>query len=275
MTCEIPPIPPERGFESTATTKLRPRYEDISQDGRLQLTALMPAAGAVWLLLYKAGILDELRTGGILPILQRLIVRGEAGPFSVNVPILCTGTWRVSREADGDRLFLDMWVEARAPHASTFGPAPAADAEPVVVGRAYIEHVFTRPFASQSERKVTRLEVRGLPSVPEDARAFASADALVAGHALTTVREHRFGLMHTDSNQHVNSLVYPRLFEEALAESEPERLAEAVELRYRKPFFAGNRAVLSVARLDGPLAIGAFTPPDADRPSATAAMLRR
>jgi hypothetical protein len=154
------------------------------------------------------------------------------------------------------------------------GPAPSADAELVLVGRVYVEHVFTRPFAPPAERKVTRLDLRGFPSVPEDARPFASAEALVADHRLTTVRQHRFGLMHTDSNQHVNSLVYPRLFEEAAAEEEPGLLAEALELRYRKPFFAGDRAALSLAHLAGGVALGAFAPPEADRPSATVSMRR-
>ena len=40
--CAIPPMPPARGFESSATLKLYPRYEDIAQDGRVLLTTLMP-----------------------------------------------------------------------------------------------------------------------------------------------------------------------------------------------------------------------------------------
>lgn len=274
MVCEIPPLRPERGFEASATATLRPRYEDVSQDGRLQLTALMPALGKVWKSLDTSGMLTELRAQGILPILQRLTIRGERGPFSVTVPIECSGTWRIAREADGERLFLDMWLEARAPHASTLGSAPPAEAERVLVGRAYVEHVFTRPFASPAERKVTRLDVRGLPPVPEDTRPFASAEALIAEHRLTTVREHRFGLMHTDSNQHVNSLVYPRLFEEALTEQDPGLLADAVELRYRKPFFAGDRAVLSLAHGERGVAFGAFTAPGAERPNAAVSMRR-
>lgn len=274
MICEIPPIRPARGFESSTTVRLRSRYEDISQDGRLQLTTLMAAVGGVWKSLEGTGMLEELRTKGVLPILQRLVICGERGPFSVTVPIECTGTWRVARETDGDRIFLDMWLEARAPHASTLGPSPAPDAESACVGRVYVEHVFTRPFAPASERKVTQLDVRGLPSMPEDARPFASAEALIAEHRLTKVREQRFGLMHTDSNQHVNSLVYPRMFEEVLAQEVPERLADAVELRYRKPFFVGDRATLSLAHIGEGLAVCAFTPPDADKPNATASMRR-
>ena len=79
----------------------------------------------------------------------------------------------------------------------------------------------------------------------------------------------QFSLGHTDSNQHVNSLVYPRLFEEAAL----RRLAgHGVDLRllvrhadciFRKPFFAGERALirLQAFRL-GDLfgAVGVFLP---------------
>jgi hypothetical protein len=57
-----------------------------------------------------------------------------------------------------------------------------------------------------------------------------------------------FGLNHTDSNQHVNSLVYPRMFEEATLRRFAElgrstkMLARYSEMAYRKPSFAGQRA---------------------------------
>lgn len=54
-----------------------------------------------------------------------------------------------------------------------------------------------------------------------------------------------FGVVHTDSNQHVNSLVYLRLFEEAVLRSLPAKtgpvLARRLEIAYRKPCFAGDR----------------------------------
>jgi hypothetical protein len=293
--CAIPPIPPARGYESSATAELYPRYEDITQDGRVQLTTLMPGLGAVWGALGSDDKLEVFREHGILPILRRLIITGERGPFSVHVPISVSGTWRLARETDGDRIFLDMWLEARAPIAMTLAPPPARDAERVLVGRLYAEHVVTRPFASPAERKVTRLDLPGLrlPAVPEDAHPFEEAEALVAGHALEPVRDHVFGMMHTDSNQHVNSLVYPRLFEEAFVDTavragvltKPETLlARAVELRYRRPFFAGERATIALHARSisaGPrraVAVGTFSPAGQTpgspppRPSCTVAM---
>jgi hypothetical protein len=54
------------------------------------------------------------------------------------------------------------------------------------------------------------------------------------------------GVMHTDSNQHVNSLVYPRLFEEAalrrfaLLGRPTQVLARSIDIAYRRPSFAGD-----------------------------------
>jgi len=274
-SCEIPPLPPARGYESSATAELYPRYEDVTQDGRVQLTTLMPGLGAVWRALGSDDKIEVFRAQGILPILRRLVITGEDGPFSVHVPVRVSGTWRLAREAGGERIFLNMWLEARAPIAMTLAPPPAPDAERVVVGRLYAEHVVTRPFAPPAERKVTRLDLPGIPAVPEDEHPFEPAEDLVAGHTLEPVRDHVFGMMHTDSNQHVNSLVYPRLFEETVVDTavragvleKPETLlARAVELRYRRPFFAGERATIALHARPisaGPrraVAVGTFSP---------------
>ena len=78
-----------------------------------------------------------------------------------------------------------------------------------------------------------------------DARPAGGADALDRASPDETLIV--FGLVHTDSNQHVNSLVYMRLFEEAVlrrfaALGLPEPvLARRLEIAYRKPCFAGDR----------------------------------
>ena len=100
-------------------------------------------------------------------------------------------------------------------------------------------------------------------------------------------------MLHTDSNQHVNSLVYPRLFEEAAVTRAVDRertraapgtdlrsqllLARTFELRYRKPFFAGDRATIRLAFPDAATAVGAFVPATGDpqKPSTTVAMTLR
>jgi acyl-CoA thioesterase FadM len=100
--------------------------------------------------------------------------------------------------------------------------------------------------------------------LPEGARALEPALRIEAP-AIT------FGLVHTDSNQHVNSLVYPQLFEEFAIRrlaSHGERtpvLARALEIAYRKPCFAGDRVhvALRTYELDGSYgAVGVFVNAD-------------
>jgi hypothetical protein len=289
----IPPLPPSRGpGQDGGTASIRPRYEDITQDGRLQLAAMMPGLGAaVWkALLSQVPAIESFMAQGIFPILRRLVAVGEDRSVSVNTPIDYTGAFRFAREKDGDRLFANMWIEARAPIASTNGPRPPKDAPRELVGRIFAEHVLTRPFAAPADRRVTKLEGPGLPPLPEDEHVFETAESLIesAGAPLAEIADIPFGMMHTDSNQHVNSLVYPRVFEEAavrhLMQTAPngdhaKRLARAVELRWRKPFFAGERAKLRMhfAEEGSVLhVVGAFHREDsAEKPSSAVKMLLR
>lgn len=267
----IPPLAPARGYEGTGRAEVSPRYEDITQGGRVVLTSLMPGVGfAVWReLLSKMPALDTFRTQGILPILRRLAIieGGTPGPFSVHVPFTFEGTWRLAREkaGGGERLFVNMWVDAFAPVAHTLGPPPPRDAERVLAGRIFAEHVVTRPFGPPEERKVTRLDpASGLPEIPEDEHPFEPAESLVPAHVTLTPTDPPtfvFGMMHTDSNQHVNSLVYPRVFEELAVRRHGDAriLARAVEMRWRKPFFAGDRARVALA-IERDSAFGTFAP---------------
>lgn len=293
----IPPLPPSRGpGQDGGAASIAPRYEDVTQDGRIQLTTLMPGAGAsVWrALLSRLPAMDTLLAQGVLPILRRLVIVAEDRSVSVSVPIRYEGAFRFAREKGGDRLFVNMWVEARAPIGSTLAPDPPADAPCELLGRIFAEHVITRPFAPPAERKVTRLDAPGVPAIPEDEHVFEPAEALVdgAGGPLDDAGHVSFGMMHTDSNQHVNSLVYPRMFEEAASRKlmqdaripSPHLLvARALELRWRRPFFAGERAALAMRFLEAPSgpvpsklsAVGAFSPAGAAKPSCTVKMLFR
>jgi hypothetical protein len=266
----------------------------------MQLTAMMPGLGAaVWrALLAQVPAIETFRAQGIFPILRRLVAVGEDRSVSVNSSIHYTGSFRFAREKDGDRLFANMWVEAYAPVATSNGPRPAKDAPRELVGRIFAEHVLTRPLAPPAERRVTKLEGPGLPAIPEDEHPFETAEALIesAGGPLEDAGDFPFAMMHTDSNQHVNSLAYPRIFEEAalrrrmqdtrVAPGAPARkahelLARAVELRWRKPFFAGERAKIGMRFAEGPphgaiAAIGAFYREDAlGKPSSAVKMLFR
>src|SRR5262249_13181357 len=125
-------------------------------------------------------------------------------------------------------------------------------------------------FAPPSERKVlslpgldysTRWQWRGLDEVLQLPPSAQPLDQL------SMESEFVFGLAHTDSNQHVNSLVYPRLFQDAALRRfaahglDTRVLAQRLEIAYRKPCFAGERAkILLRAFVAGgkPGAVGAF-----------------
>jgi hypothetical protein len=79
-----------------------------------------------------------------------------------------------------------------------------------------------------------------------------------------------FGLCHSDGNQHVNFLAYPRMVEEAALRRFVElglgarRLARRAEVSYRKPSFAGEalRIVMQTFRTPGELGVVALFVPD-------------
>jgi hypothetical protein len=262
------PAPPMPDFapERVATASFPLRYEDIAQDGRMMATALPPAIGwTVWRqLLADHPSASGMQKQGLVAILSRLTVEGSDEPIRVDQRVDATGGYQLARSetaaGEVDKLFLNMWVEVRGARGRVVppeGPGPA-----VVAGRVFAEHTFTRLFAPPEQRRVTRLEVEGLAPVPDALYAFspalgamalpADAEALdddyVADDAVTV-----FGLDHTDSNQHVNSLVYPRLFAEAALRrlatgGRPRRpaLVRALDIAYRKPSFANDRVRIHI-----------------------------
>ncbi len=249
---------PELAPERVATASFPLRYEDIAQDGRMMATALPPAIGwTVWRqLLADHPSARSMQRQGLVAILSRLTVDGSDESIRVDQKVEATGGYQLARhEVDGavEKLFLNMWVEVRGARGRVVppeGPGPS-----VIAGRVFAEHTFTRIFATPDQRRVTRLELEGLPAVPEALHPFSAPrtamelpldaepldDDYVPDEAITV-----FGLDHTDSNQHVNSLVYPRLFAEAAlrrlaARGRPCRaLVRALDLAYRKPSFAGD-----------------------------------
>src|SRR5207302_4862207 len=126
----------------------------------------------------------------------------------------------VDANGDVNRLLFNMWCTAWGPRGRTFGPPPPGAGEPVAVGRVFAEHVLTRLFAPPAERKVLQL-AGSVPSARWQWRDHGEVLRLPEGAAWLDEEfspdpaEVVFGLTHTDSNQHVNSLVYPRLFQEA------------------------------------------------------------
>jgi acyl-CoA thioesterase FadM len=260
----LPPLPNVPDTQR-ATGSFPPRYEDVSQDGRLLLEATSVALGAsVWApLIAKHPLSPWMRASGVVPILSRIVIEGTPGPFSV-ARFTANGAFHLSHaksaNGDVDRIFLDMWADVTAPIARMYGPPPERAGEVATAGRIFAEHVFTRLFAPPNERKVTRLDVPGIDAVPGNARetrAVASIIDLPPGaEPLDELRVDPtpivFGLTHTDSNQHVNSLVYPRLFEDAALRrfstlgKDTSVLARAIEIGFRKPCFAGQSMRIAV-----------------------------
>ena len=270
------------------------RYEDIAQDGRLCLLGMPHAYGEVLFrqLLARHPMTPVMRREGVVPILTRLVIEGTPEVISVNHPIAAAGAFELAEErgAGGEvsRIYLNLWAELSAPRELTFGPQPEGAGRQVVAGRVFAEHVFTRLFAPPEARRVSALTVPG-ERLPRRAYAPGPPDALLAlpvGATFVDDAWHDdgdacFTLGHTDSNQHVNSLVYPRLFEDAFARRvaalsrSTAVLPRRVEVAYRKPSFAGERLrvrlrVFETARGLG--ALGSFSPPSSDRPSVCIAL---
>ncbi len=249
----------------------------MSQDGHLVVEAIPQVLGAVWRGLAKT---HPPFPPGLVAILSRVVSEGGEGPIAI-AAAEAEGFYHLAHTVGPDgsveRLVLLMWARVIAPLGRTHLPPPRDAGRSVVAGRVFAEHVFTRPFGPPAERKVRVLDFGAGPFVPEARYTWQDAESLLAlpeGAApldpgpvaddATTF----FGLDHTDSNQHVNSLVYPRLFTEAalrrlhaLGRGTP-RLVRAVDIAFRKPCFAGERARIATrafAREEGTGITGALT----------------
>jgi len=260
------------------------RYEDVAQDGRLMPIALPPAMGGLWqtVLINHEGARNSLAQG-ILPILSRLTLTTTDQPIRVDRPIQARTGFQLAHQRTGDevtRLFMNIWCEVSG-MAGRIGPHQP-DGPLAVAGRMFAEHTFTRPFATPDQRRVTRLGVPGYPDVPEavyDAPAPQTAqDAPAGARWLDELGPDTcdivFTLDQTDSNQHVNSLVYIGVFLEAAqrrlaAGGHPLRVkSHAVDIAYRKPCFAGDRVrtQLRLFELDGQRGAAGFIAGADDKP---------
>jgi hypothetical protein len=274
------------------------RWEDVAQDGRLMLTALAPAIDwTVWSVLFHdhAGAREAERRG-IVPVLTRITAEGSDESIKVTAPVSARGTYVMAHSTDEtdavDRLYMNAWVEVRGQRGRVY-PPEATQGPQVPAGRIFVENTFTKLFAPGGERRVTEFDIPGLPRVPPQeyrppgwmtamrppSRASVLDERYVPDETLTW-----FGLEHTDSNQHVNSLVYPRLFAEAAlrriaAMQRPcDLLVRALDIAYRKPSFAGDsaRVHLRMFELDGRVGAAGFLVSDSDgldRPRVCARML--
>jgi hypothetical protein len=266
------PAPPDVPEDQRAHGPVILRYEDVSQDGRLTMEGMPHALGEVFWrpASQRVSFGAILRGKGILPILSRLVTEGGEGPIGVHDPLDGDGRWLLVG-VDDDRseprqLRIDVWVDLAGKRGRVHGPPPPGAGERIPVGRVVAEHVFTRPFGPAAERRVTaidgvtpRVRVRWraphtLLELPAGARPLDPSPRLQTEPII-------LGLDDTDSNQHVNSLVYPRLVREAALRHFAEHgrgtgvLARYQETAFRKPCFAGEklRMAMQAFELDGKL----------------------
>jgi hypothetical protein len=257
--------------------QLHLRYEDIAQDGRVMIQMLPVSLGVIWrAITIPKETRRALRAGGILPILTRYEMEAGEDSFAVENPLQVTGGYELAHSADTEgkieRLFLDMDSELTGVKGRTNLPGPADSGSPAFAGRLRVEHIFTRPFAPPGERKVLSFESDDKHFVPQSKRAWRAPLSTLEPAANLRALDSDFvvdphpmvlGVMHTDSNQHVNSLVYPRLFEEAALRrfavlgKSTTVLARSIDIAYRRPSFAGDTLRIFVRAFEN-AAIGYF-----------------
>ncbi len=265
--------------------KLDLRYEDVTQDGRLRLETMPIALGAMWRkMMGDAEVRKSMREAGIIPILTRYELEGAPGPFAVDKAMEVLGGFALSHSlgADGKiaRVLLDLDAELYGPLGRTNLPRPDDAGTRALAGRVRAEHVFTRPFAPAEERRVVALPIGGETIVPKTARPFRAARATIEPPAGARSLEPEIlddpaklvlGVAHTDSNQHVNSLVYPRLFEDvalrrlAALDLPTTVLARKLDIAFRRPSFAGETLKCAVRTFEAGeriVVVGAFFGPE-------------
>jgi hypothetical protein len=252
------PARPVLPADQTSTSESYLQYEDVTQDGRLMPIAIPTTLAGLWrgVLVRHPGA-RAAASSGVIPILTRLTLASHEQPIRVDRPIETRAGFELARDEDPagavTRLFMNVWCEV---HGAAGQLVPRGPAGPLALaGQLFAEHTFTRPFGPPDQRRVTRLDAEGYPEIPE-ARypAPAPATAGTAPDGATWVDELApdpaevvFTLDQTDSNQHVNSLVYIRVFLDAVqrriaALGRPLNVRSTeLDIAYRKPCFAGDR----------------------------------
>jgi hypothetical protein len=280
------PEPPDVGGIQLGHGQSRLRFEDIAEDGRLRLEGVWPAIGPIlWGKMEVASALLRLGADGVRAVLTYVALEGGRDPISVRALAEHEVRWQLGRTVDASgnttRFTLDTWLVSDGPRGVAGNPgANPASEERVRMARAYGQHVFTRPAAPKGQHRVTSLGdplFDGLAAPTVVLREPALLLELPAGATLLEAAPHLdptpivFGLCHTDGNQHVNFLAYPRLAEEAalrrLAEigADTRVLARTAAVAYRKPCFAGQTVRLVIQAFEeqgAPGAVVVFLPAD-------------
>jgi hypothetical protein len=259
------------GDSTTWTGTLR--YEDVTQDGRLIPIAAPASLAGLWreVLVKNKGHHNALKQG-VIPILTRLVLVSTDQSIRVDHPFSSTLGYQLAHQLENGevaRLFMNIWSEIRGT-AGRLGRNPTAG-EQTLAGTVFAEHTYTRLLAPPDQRKVTKFAVEGYPEIPE--AHYAAAPPTTAqeppdgatwiDELAPDPAEYVFTLDQTDSNQHVNSLVYIRIFHDAINRRLAARgktlkmRSRAVDIAYRKPSFAGDRVQIQLRLFEHDGGLGA------------------
>jgi hypothetical protein len=250
---DFPPPPelPENdaGEETTAL-----RYDDVTQDGRMRLEASWrPMGRQLWTRPEPSRVLGKLGEG-VSTVLARVVMESTEVRVVPRAPMRTRVRFRFEHTANSEgapnRILFNTWTES---------VVTGDDDTERLVGRSYGQRVFTRLNPATGDRAITRLDGFGSGFPPHRAdwdpvlsilEAPAGAELLDPTPRLDSGRV-VFGLSHTDGNQHVNFLAYPKFVEQAALGRFVDLgigsalMARRVELGYRRPAFAGD--VLRIA----------------------------
>lgn len=289
------PEPPEVAGIQLGHGTTRLRFEDVAQDGRLRLEGIWPAIGPIlWGRMEVANALLRLGMQGVRAVLTYVQLEGGEEPVSVRALCEQEVRWQLGATLDESgavtRVLFDTWLLSSAPRglANNPGMDPVSE-ERVSVARAYGQHVFTRPAARAGEHRVTAIDDPLFADSTLRPSPYRDPNALLSLPPGTTALDPTprvdpapvvFGLCHTDGNQHVNFLAYPRLVEEAALRRfaelgrDPKRLARRAEVAYRKPCFAGDvvRLVMQAFEQGDELGVVAAFVPDSGKEHAARAL---
>ncbi len=247
------------------------RFEDLAMDGRMIPIAMAPMMSGLWreVLVDHRGATNAIKQG-ILPVLTRLIMTSSDAPIRIDHPVATRAGFELAHDPDGGKLFMNVWAEVRGA-GGRLSRGSSSAGEHVLAGSLFAEHTFTRLLAPPGQRAVTSLDVDGYPRVPD--ASYAAQPATTAQDAPAGARwldelspddtDYVFTLDQSDSNQHVNSLAYVRVFLGAVNRRLAVRghvgklRSTAIDIAYRKPSFPGDRvrALLRLYETDGALGL--------------------
>ncbi|NRA34639.1 MAG: hypothetical protein HRU17_15010 [Polyangiaceae bacterium] len=236
------------------------RFEHVAQDGRPKIDALLLAieesgwGGLLRHLKFPIG----LRKHGLYPILAKIHAKSTDASIRARGTLSSVSNVELGYTPDkgqGRRELMRIHTDVRGTSGRTHGAKPEDEGQAVEIGQLTTEYVWTKLFAEPGQRRVHTLpetDFEGVPrgplqwSAPESLLQLAADEQALESELSPDSAVTRVGLTHTDANHHVNSFVYPRLFEEAalrrlagLGRATPDLLVREAHFAFQRPGLVG------------------------------------